>query len=130
MAVRQTGARGGESSRLAGGAGALLLLGTSAVQSLSDDPTAWRYIVALVLEGVVFLLGGIGLRHRVLVLAGTSGLAAGALRALFPLIQTLPLFVIFGVTALVLLAVGAALATLRERLGGARAALSAWDDWT
>ena len=102
-------------ARLLAGSGAAVLLGTSAIQSFAGGSAGAVYTTVLVLEGIAALLAGIALRHRVLVVAGGAGLALGALRAVFPLLQTLPLFVVFGLAAVVLLAVAAGLAALRDR---------------
>ncbi len=108
--------------------GAALLLGTTAVQAFTD--TGWVYTAVLVVEGVTALVAGIATRSRVLVVAGAAAVGGGGLRALFVLVQQGLLFVAFGAVALLLLALGAALAMLRDRFqraGGAVAA--AWRDW-
>lgn len=106
--------------------GAALLLGTTAVQAFSNE--GWAYTGVLVAEGVAALVAGIGLRSRVLVVAGAAAVGGGGLRALFVLVQQGLLFVAFGTAALVLLAAGAALALLRERFQ--RTAGTAWRDWS
>jgi hypothetical protein len=108
--------------------GAALLLGTTAVQAFSVE--GWAYTGVLVAEGVIAIVAGIGLRSRVLVVAGAAAVGGGGLRALFVLVQQGLLFVAFGTAALVLLAAGAALALLRERLGRAGGSVgAAWREW-
>jgi hypothetical protein len=47
------------------------------------------------------------------------------------LIQEVPLFIVFGLVAIVLLGGAAALAVLRARLADARVAMTrSWNDWT
>jgi hypothetical protein len=89
------------------------------------------YTAVLVGESVVALLAGVALRQRVYVLAGAAGVALAALRALLMLLSQVPLFVVFGVAALLLLGLAALLAVLRERLGRASGGgvASTWADW-
>ena len=108
--------------------GLALLAGTSAVQSLTGT-TAAAYTALLVLEGVAALLGGIGLRNRTLVLGGGLAVAVGGLRAIFLVLQQVPLFAVFGVVALVLLAGAALLAVLRARAARARSVVADWATW-
>jgi hypothetical protein len=109
--------------------GAALLLGTTAVQAFSVE--GWAYTGVLVAEGVIAIVAGIGLRSRVLVVAGAAAVGGGGLRALFVLVQQGLLFVAFGTAALVLLGAGAALALLRERLGRAGGSVgAAWREWS
>jgi hypothetical protein len=115
-------------ARLATGSGLALLAGTSAVQSLTGAEAA-AYTVLLVLEGVAALLGGIALRNRTLVLGGGLAVAVGGLRAIFLVLQEVPLFAVFGVVALVLLGGAALLAVLRARAAGARSVVADWATW-
>ena len=115
-------------ARLATASGLALLAGTSAVQSLSG-PAAAGYTALLVLEGVAALLGGIGLRNRTLVLGGGLAVAVGGLRAIFLVLQQVPLFAVFGVVALVLLAGAALLTVLRARATQARSVAAEWATW-
>ena len=115
-------------ARLATASGLALLAGTSAVQSLSG-PAAAAYTGLLVLEGVAALLGGIGLRNRTLVLGGGLAVAAGGLRAIFLVLQQVPLFAVFGVVALALLAGAALLAALRARATPAHSVAAEWATW-
>src|SRR5207245_5250000 len=99
----------------AAGAGMLML--TSIAQSIPLDPLAWFYVMLAVLEAVAALIVGIGARTRVLVVIGGGGACLVALRAIFLLLQQgVALFVVFGAVALGLLAIGASLALLRDRL--------------
>jgi len=98
-------------------AGAALLMGTSLIQSTPGDTSAWLYVALMVSEAVVGLLIGIGFRSRALVIAAGAGAGVAALRAIFLLVQQgVALFLVFGAVALLLLAIGAALAVLRARL--------------
>ncbi|HYM65809.1 MAG TPA: hypothetical protein VEW68_00820, partial [Patescibacteria group bacterium] len=110
--------------------GSVALMGASAYQSVTEDATA-TYTTLWVVEAVVALLVGIWARSRTLVLAGGAGLALGALRALFLILETVQVYVVFGVIAIVLLVGAGVLAATRDRLGGARAAVSrSWHEWT
>ncbi len=91
-------------------AGAALLLGTTWLQALGDLGTDSLYTALLVAEGAVATGVGIGLRDRVIVVAGATAVALAALRAFFQVLQEVPLSLIFGAIALVILAVAAALA--------------------
>ena len=116
--------------RVAAAVGCAALLGLTGAQSL-ERSVAWIYTVAWVLEAVGLLLAGIWLRSRVLVIAGTAGIGLVALRALVLVAQTVPLFAVFGAVALVLLAGGATLALLRDRMGRARTDLTRrWTEWS
>ena len=112
--------------------GMLLILGTSAVLTVLEPPHAWIYTSALVVEGVVALLAGIGFKNRVLVIGGSAGIAVSALRAIFVGITQgwLPVWAVFFVVSILLLGLGAALALLRDRLPQARVRFSdTWRDW-
>ncbi|MDR0359230.1 MAG: hypothetical protein LBJ87_07185, partial [bacterium] len=116
--------------RVAAAAGCAALLGLTGAQSL-ERSAAWIYTVVWVLEAVALLLVGIWLRSRVLVIAGSTGIGLAALRALVLVAQTVPLFAVFGGVALVLLAGGATLALLRDRMGRARTDLTRrWAGWS
>jgi hypothetical protein len=123
--VAQAGVRG----RVLAALGAALLLGTTAWQAVGGGAEAWAYTAALVLEALLAVLVGIGLRSRVLVLAGAVGVAAGGLRALFLFVQQVPLWVVFGSVALVLLVAAAGLAFARDRIGPVRGTAGGWSDW-
>jgi hypothetical protein len=113
----------------AGGAGLLML--TSVAQSFPPDPLAWLYVTVAVLEAVASLLVGIGARARALVVAGGGGAGVVALRAIFLLVQQgVALFLVFGVVALGLLAIGAGLALLRDRMRDSTSAFASWRDWS
>jgi hypothetical protein len=112
--------------------GMLLILGTSAVLTVLEPPHAWIYTSALVVEGVVALLAGIGFKNRVLVIGGSAGIAVSALRAIFVGITQgwLPVWAVFFVVSILLLGLGAALALLRDRLPQARVRFGdTWRDW-
>ena len=114
------------------GAGVALLFGTSAVQAIFELPSAWFYTSVLAVEGLAGIFLGIGMRSRILVISGSSAITVAALRALFVVIsqQLIPLFAIFGLLALLLLALGACLALLRDRIPEARTLLAkSWRDW-
>jgi len=114
------------------GAGMLLILGTSAVLTVLEPPNAWIYTSALVVEGVVALLAGIGFKNRVLVIGGSTGITLSALRAIFVGITQgwLPVWAVFFVVSILLLGLGAALALLRDRLPQARVRFGeTWRDW-
>jgi len=115
-------------SQLAVAAGALLTLGVTASQAVVDP--GWTQTVLLVVEGAASLVAGIGFRSRVLVVAGGAAIGVAALRSLFVLVQQGLLFVAFGAVALSLLALGAALALLRDRFQEARSSFAEqWRDW-
>jgi hypothetical protein len=114
---------------IAFGAGGLL--GTTAVQTLDPALSVSLYTGILLVESIAALLVGIATRSRVLVLAGGAGAALASLRALVILIQEVPLFIVFGLVAIVLLGGAAALAVLRARFADARTAMArSWHDWT
>jgi hypothetical protein len=113
------------------GFGAAALLGTTAVQTLDSTLSVGLYIGILLVESIAALLVGIATRSRVLVLAGAAGAALASLRALVILIQEVPLFIVFGLVAILLLGGAAALAVLRARFADARTAMArSWHDWT
>jgi hypothetical protein len=113
------------------GVGSAGLLGTTALQTLASTPSASVYTGVLLLEAIAALLVGIATRSRALVLAGGAGAALASLRGLVMLIQEVPLFIVFGLVAIVLLGGAAALAVLRARLADARVAMTrSWNDWT
>lgn len=110
--------------------GAATLLGPETVQLFQADAQAGPHLARLLVGGVAGLLAGIGLRSRVLVIAGSLGIVAAALRALFVALESVQPYVLFGAVALALLAAAALLAGLRGRVGGARSAVaSSWADW-
>ena len=114
------------------GVGMALVLGTSAVLTVLEPPQAWIYTSALVVEGVVALLAGIGFKNRVLVIGGSAGIGVSALRAIFVGITQgwLPVWAVFFVVSILLLGLGAALALLRDRLPQARVRFGdTWRDW-
>jgi hypothetical protein len=113
------------------GIGATGLLGITAFQTLDPALSTSLYTVLLLVEATAALLVGIATRSRALVLAGAAGAALASLRALVILIQEVPLFVVFGLVAIVLLGGAAALAVLRARFADARVAMTrSWNDWT
>lgn len=117
-------------SRAAIVAGALALMGASAFQSISESAAA-TYTTLLVIEAVVALLVGIATRSRTLVLAGGVGLAFGALRALFLILESVQIYVVFGVIAILLLVTAGVLAATRDRLATARSAVTrSWEEWS
>ncbi len=82
------------------------------------------------IQAVAALMVGIGARSRTLVLTGGGGLAVGALRALFLILQVVQVYVVFGVVAILLLVGAGVLAATRDRLAGARSVvLHSWDEW-
>lgn len=107
-------------------AGAAVLAGTTAWQAFAD--VGWGYTAWLVLEAIAMVLAGIGMRSRALVVAGAVAVGLGGVRALFVLVEQGLLFAAFGAAALFLLALGAALAGLRDRFRGPVGA--AWRDWS
>ena len=67
---------------------------------------------------------------RTLVLVGGAALAVGALRALLLILQSVQVYVVFGVIAIFLLVMAGVLAATRDRLGIARsAAARSWHKW-
>jgi hypothetical protein len=113
------------------GIGSAGLLGTTAFQTLDWTTSASLYTALLLCEAVAAVLTGIATRSRALVLAGAAGAALASLRALVILIQAVPLFIVFGLVAIVLLGGAAALAVLRARFADARVAMTrSWNDWT
>jgi hypothetical protein len=115
--------------RLAIAAGASALLLTSAWQSIADDSAS--YTILWVIEAVAAMLAGIGARSRTLVLVGAVGLMAGALRAIFLILESVQVYVVFGAIAMLLLVAAGVLAATRERLAGARSAVAdSWETWT
>ncbi|HEY8642641.1 MAG TPA: hypothetical protein VIO84_07735, partial [Candidatus Dormibacteraeota bacterium] len=116
--------------RMLVGLGAAVLLGPEAVQAAQPDALAGPHLVRLLVGGVAALLVGIGVRSRVLVVAGSIAVVLAALRALFLVLETVQPYLLFGAIALLLLVGAAVLAGLRERVGGARSALAtSWADW-
>ena len=111
--------------------GAAVLLAPEAFQAAQSDLLAGPHLVLLLVGGVAALLVGIGVRSRVLVVAGSIAVVLAALRALFMVLETVQPYLLFGAIALVLLVGAAVLAGLRERVGGARSALAtSWADWS
>jgi hypothetical protein len=85
--------------------GAAALLGTTAVQTLDSTLSVGLYIGILLVESIAALL--------------------------VILIQEVPLFIVFGLVAILLLGGAAALAVLRARFADARTAMArSWHDWT
>jgi hypothetical protein len=108
--------------------GTAMVLGVTAFQAFLDP--GWGNTGLLVTEGTVAMVAGIGFRNRVLVIAGGAAVGLAGLRSLFVLVQQGLLFAAFGAVALVLLALGAFLALLRERFQGARTSFAEqWRDW-
>jgi hypothetical protein len=123
-------ARYQENARLVLGIGLALVLGITAIQMLDEDLVAGNYVVVLVMESVAAIVAGITFRSRVLVLGGSAGAALGALRALLIVSHLLPLYVVFGGVALLLLAISAVLAAMRERVTSFRSEVThAWGAW-
>jgi hypothetical protein len=113
------------------GIGSASLLGTTALQTLDSTGSVSLYTGLLLCEAISALLVGIATRSRVLVLAGAAGAALASLRALVILIQEVPLFIVFGLVAILLLTGAAVLAILRARFADARVAVArSWRDWT
>jgi hypothetical protein len=112
------------------GLGAAAVLGTTAIQTFDPTLSFSLYTGVLLCESIAALLFGIALRSRALVLAGSAGVALASLRALVILIQEVPLFIVFGIVAMLLLTGAAALAVLRARFADARVAMTrTWRDW-
>jgi len=113
------------------GIGTAVLLGTTAIQTLDPALSVSLYAGILLCEAIAALLVGIATRSRALVLAGAAGAALASLRALVILIQEVPLFIVFGLVAILLLGGAAALAVLRARFADARLAMTrSWRDWS
>jgi hypothetical protein len=113
------------------GMGTAGLLGTTAVQTLDPTLSVSLYTGVLLCESIAALLVGIAVRSRALVLAGAAGVALASLRALVILVQEVPLFIVFGLVAILLLSGAAALAVLRARFADARVAMTrSWNDWS
>ncbi|HKV32185.1 MAG TPA: hypothetical protein VJT14_14370 [Candidatus Dormibacteraeota bacterium] len=113
------------------GVGSAGLLGTTAFQTLDPATSASLYTGLLLGESIGALLVGIATRSRALVLAGAAGAALASLRALVILIQQVPLFIVFGLVAILLLGGAAALAVLRARFADARVMMTrSWNDWS
>ncbi len=117
------------------GMGVLLLIATSAIQTLGGPKDAltsndWLiYTGLLLIEGVAALLVGIVLRNRWLVLAGTAGVGVGGIIPLLTIALLVPLFLLFGIVAILLLGGAAAMTALRGRVSQARATVEGWNDW-
>jgi hypothetical protein len=120
-------------ARLATAAGCLLVFGTTAV--LAGDAraagdarsthTAW-----LTVEAAAGMVAAVGLRSRTLAIASAIALGWAALMAVSLLAAVLPLSLIFGVVAVVLILVATGLALLRGSLGPASdSARTAWSSW-
>jgi hypothetical protein len=113
------------------GIGSAGLLGTTAFQTLDTTPAVSLYTGLLLCEAIAALLVGIATRSRALVVAGAASAALASLRALVILIEAVPLFIVFGLVAIVLLGGAAALAVLRARFADARVAMTrSWNDWS
>ena len=118
------------SARLICGTGLTLLLGTTAIQMAAGRPTDSLYTAVLTVESVAAILAGVALRQRVYILSGAGGVALAALRALLLLLSQIPLFLVFGIAALILLALAAALAALRGNLSRPDRRPLSWSDWS
>ncbi|HEV1998434.1 MAG TPA: hypothetical protein VGR61_09940 [Candidatus Dormibacteraeota bacterium] len=109
--------------------GLALLLGTTAVQSVSEA-VPWMYTGVLVAEAGAAVVVGVGIRNRTLVIGGGAAVALASLRALVLIEQTYPLYIVFGGVALVLLVVAGALSMMRDRFTSARGSLGrTWHEW-
>ncbi|HEY6379756.1 MAG TPA: hypothetical protein VI316_11315, partial [Candidatus Dormibacteraeota bacterium] len=116
--------------RMAVLAGMLLLLGVPAVSGLLDYGDTSVSLLLLVAFGVGAIVTGVGFRDRMLVIGGAAGLLGAAAKSVFVAVQQVPLYVAFGATALLLLAMATSLALARERLAWARGeAQRAWREW-
>ncbi len=114
--------------RISVAAGGTILAGASAYLSFTDDHSF--YTVVLVLEALAALGLGIGTRSRTLVLVGAAALAVGALRALFLILESVQVYIVFGVIAMLLLVGAGVLAAIRDRLSAARSAVAqSWASW-
>ncbi|MFN2465099.1 MAG: hypothetical protein ABR598_02400 [Candidatus Dormibacteria bacterium] len=110
-------------------AGLALVLGTTLLQSL-NDPVPWLFTVLALAQSTSALITGVGLRSRALVIGGAVGVAVASLRALVLLQQQFPLWMVFGLVALLLLVVAGALAMVRDQLISARSSLGrSWQEW-
>ncbi len=110
-------------------AGAIALMGASAIQSVTEAAPGF-YTTLWVIEAVAALMIGIGARSKTLVVAGGAGLALGALRALFLILQEVQVYVVFGVVAILLLVGSGVLAAARDRLATARSSVrNSWNEW-
>ncbi|MGA2037586.1 MAG: hypothetical protein ABSH04_08405 [Acidimicrobiales bacterium] len=114
--------------------GSALLLVTTAVESLSVHPATFPpsiYVALLAGEGVVWIVVGIGLRSRPLIVSGAAAVGVSAAIALGHFAQKAPVYAVFGVLAAVLLAFGIVLVFLREYVGESLKSVSrSWREWS
>jgi hypothetical protein len=119
-------------SRTVTTAGALLLLGTTALQALGPSPvdvdsqhTGW-----LAMEGAVGVAAAVYARSRALAICSGAALAAAALLSALLLARATSLSLTFGAVAVALIILATLLALFRGRLAGeAEIARGAWDKW-
>ncbi len=111
--------------------GLVLLLGTSEFQSIDPNNLDQApYVAVLVLESVMALVLAIATRSRALGLAAGIGLALAAFHALLVVVQSVPLYAVFGLAALLLLAGATSLALGRERwIETRRVWQTTWSNW-
>lgn len=104
---------------------------TTLVQMAGSGDTS-MYTAWLLIEGIACVGGAIVLRLRILAGIGGAAILAAALRALITVFQNVPLYAVFGVAAVLLMALATVLATQRAHLHDARESLRAvWTsrDW-
>ena len=102
---------------------------TTLVQMTGTGDTS-VYTAWLLIEGVACVGVAIVLRLRILAVIGGAAVLSAALRALITAFQNVPLYAVFGVAAVLLMALATVLATQRARLHDAREALrESWAAW-
>ena len=112
-------------------AGAAVLLGIPALEALGEAPGNSSALVWLLGVSTAALLAGVGARDRTLVVCAAAALLGTACRAVFLTAAQVPLYVDFGVAAMVLLSVAGVLAVAREHVAAARRfAAGAWQEWS
>jgi len=113
------------------GAGAGLLLVTTAGMVLGQGGGNGGWLALLVTEGAVLVIGGCCLQRRVPVIAGAVGVAAGGLAALALVPSTLALSLVIGAASLAVLATATVLMAGGRRIvqGHVGTREATWDRW-
>ncbi len=113
--------------------GSTLLLATTAVQALgahSDLSHRSLDLDLLAGEGVVWIMAGIIVRSRPLVVSGAVAVGISAVIALIHFAHKVPVYTVFGLLALILLGLAIVLVFLREHISKSWASVSSrWQEW-
>jgi hypothetical protein len=111
--------------------GVIVLLGIPGLEALAGGSDSSVSLLVLVCAAVACIVTGVGAHDRTLVVGGAAALLGAAGKAVFLAVEQIPLYVVFGCAALLLLGVAGLLAAARDRLVWARgSAAQAWSEWS